>query len=93
MQIPTIVLFVWWAANEKSKIYQAIDNVGDNFRTNFAQIDKRLDLHIQDSFNARDNLYDKVSGQGRIFGAKFKRIERYIEYLLGKKIKELTSDE
>lgn len=86
MQIPIIIGFIWWAAGEKAKIYQAIDNVKDNLEGEFNQLDKRVDLHIQDSHHARDSLSERISGQGKRFGSKFNRIERYIELLVGKKL-------
>lgn len=88
MQIPALICGIWWAANEKAKIYAAIDNVKDSLMASFSQMDKRLDLHIQDSHHARETLTEKVAGQGKRFGSKFDRLERYIEKIIGEKINE-----
>lgn len=92
MQSPIAVGFIWWAAGEKAKVYITIDALKDNLKETINQIDKRLDLHIQDSHAARDSLTEKISGQGKRFGSKFERVERYIELLVKRKI-EGTNDE
>lgn len=81
MQIPIVIGFIWWVAGERAKVYVAIDDIKDKLESNFNQLDKRLDLHIQDSHHATDSLGERIAGQGKRFGAKFNRIER----LLGEK--------
>lgn len=86
MQIPVVIGFIWWAAGERAKVYVSIDSLKDGLKDLINQLDKRVDLHIQDSHSARDSLAEKITGQGKRFGAKLDRIERYIELLIKRKI-------
>lgn len=88
MQIPSLIGLVWWAGIERAKLYEEIDAVQDFLKDLYTQLDKRVDLHIQDSHHARESLNERVTGQGKRFGSKFERIERYIEKLVGDKIGE-----
>lgn len=75
MQLPSIIWLTWKAASEKASIYKEIDAVGDSLGKLLSSLDKRLDLHIQDSHAARESLTEKIQGQGKRFGAKFERLE------------------
>lgn len=88
MQIPAIIGCIWWAGVERANIYDAIDEVNDSLKELYSQLDKRVDLHIQDSHHARETLSERVAGQGKRFGEKFERVERYIEKLVGEKLNE-----
>ncbi|MBD2571353.1 hypothetical protein [Anabaena lutea] len=79
MQLPSIIWLTWKAASEKAAIYKEIDAVGDSLGKLVNSLDKRLDLHIQDSHAARESLTEKIQGQGKRFGAKLDRIEAKLD--------------
>lgn len=79
MQLPAIISFIWWVAKEQHKIYTAISSLKEDIRNQLSLVDKRLDLHIQDSHAARESISEKVTGQGKRFGAKIERLEHLLD--------------
>jgi hypothetical protein len=82
MQIPGLVVLVWWAAAQKHLIYTEIDDLGDNLKERITSLESLLNLHIQESRMSRESISERVQGQGRRFGSKFKRLEQRVGAVL-----------
>ncbi len=53
-----------------------VAEVKEFLRDEIQQLDKRLDLHIQSSMNARESLSNAIEQQSKRFGTKYSRLEQ-----------------
>lgn len=57
--------FVWRVKDAEAKIYKAIDS-----------IDKRLDLHIQESQSSRAEIFYRLDGLGQRMGNEIENLKK-----------------
>ncbi|WP_414550507.1 hypothetical protein [Anabaena sp. CCY 0017] len=72
----TFVGFVWRIARMEAAIYKDIDRVKDGVEKQLYLIDKRLDLHIQDSIASRDSFTYRLDGQGSRLGGEIENLKK-----------------
>lgn len=72
----TITGFGWKASQLQSEIYKEIDKVHDNIREQLNLIDKRLDLHVQESQSSRHEIFYRLDGLGIRLGEELNSLKK-----------------